>query len=256
MTITMFDSVDVSTLPAGKDFAYAGYVDGHFATYPKLKVKFPHSNLLSIAVFAHDDADCLDVEQGDATPAQAPAWVKRQKAPRPCLYASVSVMDSLISTLDRAGIARGSVRLWSAHYGNGEHICGPKTCNLTKTLMDGTQWTDHARGISLDQSLLHDDFFGGGGTADSTGGTVIPVTYQPVTRQLPVLQQGVSDTNLPHWYVRRVQAILVHIYGYQCAIDGEYGPNTAAAVKLFQRQYNLTEDGICGEKTWEKIIGG
>jgi len=255
MTITMFDSIDVSTLPAG-NFAYAGYVDGHWATYPKLKAKFPHANLLSIAVFAHDDADCLDVEPGDATPAQAPAWVKRQKAPRPCLYASVSTMNGVLTILAKAGIQRNSVRLWSAHYGHGEHICGPSTCKLVNSAMDGTQWTDVARGISLDQSLLHDDFFGGAGTTDSTGGTVIPVTYSSVTRLLPVLQQGVSDTNLPHWYVRRVQAIVNYIYGYKCSVDGEYGPETANAVKLLQRQYNLTEDGICGVQTWEKIVGG
>jgi hypothetical protein len=115
MTITMFDSIDVSTLPAG-NFAYAGYVDGYWATYSKLKAKFPHANLLSIAVFAHDDADCLDVEPGDATPAQAPAWVKRQKTPRPCLYASVSAMNGVLSILSKAGIPRNSVRLWSAHY--------------------------------------------------------------------------------------------------------------------------------------------
>ncbi len=40
MTITMFDSIDISTLPEG-DYAYAGYVDGRWATYPKLKIKFP-----------------------------------------------------------------------------------------------------------------------------------------------------------------------------------------------------------------------
>jgi peptidoglycan hydrolase-like protein with peptidoglycan-binding domain len=121
--------------------------------------------------------------------------------------------------------------------------------------MDGTQWTDQVHGVSLDQSLLRDDFFGKE-TTDSTGGTVIPVTYQSVTRLLPVLQRGVSDTNLPHWYVRRVQAIVSHIYGYKCSVDGEYGQETASAVKLLQRQYNLTEDGICGEQTWEKIVGG
>jgi len=211
--------------------------------------------LLSIAVFAHDDADCLDVELGDATPAQAPAWVKRQKAPRPCLYASASVMNLLVATLDRAGIARGSVRLWSAHYKSGEHICGPDTCKLMSARADGTQWTPRARGISLDQSLLHDDFFGKE-TTNSTGGTVIPVTYQPVTRQLPVLQQGVSDTNLPHRYVRRLQAILNYVYGYTCTVDGEYGPKTSNAVKVLQTRYDLIADGICGEKTWEKVVGG
>lgn len=252
--ITMFDSIDVGTLPAGVNFAYAGYVDGRFQTYPKLKLKFPHSNLLSIAVFARDDADCLDVEVGDATPAQAPAWVKRQKSPRPCLYASVSVMNSLVSILDHAGISRNTVRLWSAHYGNGQHICGPATCKLMSVSADGTQWTDQARGISLDQSLLRDDFFGMAGT--DTGGAVKVVTYQDVTARLPLLQQGASDKDLPHWYVRRLQAILNEIYGYACSIDGEYGPKTADAVRKVQSKYGLASDGICGEKTWTKVVGG
>ena len=85
---------------------------------------------------------------------------------------------------------------------------------------------------------------------------MIPLVYQDVTTKLPVLQSGVSDTNLPHWYVRRLQAILVHVYGYACGIDGEYGPKTASAVKALQGRYGLAQDGICGGKTWVKVIGG
>lgn len=36
-------------------------------------------------------------------------------------------------------------------------------------------------------------------------------------------------------------------------IDGVYGPATTAAVKAFQRQFNLTQDGIVGKKTWDKL---
>lgn len=31
--------------------------------------------------------------------------------------------------------------------------------------------------------------------------------------------------------------------------DGQFGPNTDYALRVFQREYNLTMDGICGEKT-------
>ena len=37
-------------------------------------------------------------------------------------------------------------------------------------------------------------------------------------------------------------------------IDGEFGAKTQAAVIAAQRFYNLTQDGICGPKTWAKLL--
>jgi N-acetylmuramoyl-L-alanine amidase len=39
------------------------------------------------------------------------------------------------------------------------------------------------------------------------------------------------------------------------AIDGIFGPNTAAAVKRYQQSNHLTVDGIVGPQTWSKLIG-
>ncbi|MBU4305117.1 MAG: peptidoglycan-binding protein [Candidatus Omnitrophica bacterium] len=36
-------------------------------------------------------------------------------------------------------------------------------------------------------------------------------------------------------------------------IDGKIGPKTKKAIKDFQKQNNLTVDGIVGDKTWEKL---
>jgi hypothetical protein len=71
-------------------------------------------NTLSIAVFASGNADCLDIEKGNATTAQAPSWCKRQLARgvgRPYLYTSVGTMDTLVKALSTAGIARAGDRL-------------------------------------------------------------------------------------------------------------------------------------------------
>lgn len=162
--LTADDSVYAQNLPEGAG-AYAGYVDGRWPDFAAVKKRFPRAHLLSIAVFASDDAGCLDIENGDGTPAQAPPWVRRQErhgSERPVLYASAGRMNEVWQRLSDAGIARTSVRLWSAHYGAGVHICGPGTCKLVDVDCDGTQWTDGQPGVNgtrVDESVLRDDFF-------------------------------------------------------------------------------------------------
>jgi hypothetical protein len=166
MTLRMLDSVEVGNLPPGAD-AYLGYVDGHFATFPALKRRFPGADLLALAVFSSEDADGCDCEPGDLTVSQVPAWVGRQLARgawRPVVYASASSMGAVLGALNNAGILRSSVRLLSAHYGVGKHICGPLTCRQPGCpACDGTQWTDMAPGAGgtlIDESVLLDNFFG------------------------------------------------------------------------------------------------
>lgn len=155
----MADAINVGNLPPGMD-AYAGYVNGNWPTYPQVVSKFPTALHLSIAVNATADGDCLDIENGDATNAQAGPWVARQRnkgAKRPCVYTSLANAQALIATLDGVGIPRHSYRLWTAHYTNHSHICSP-ACGLGFTdIADGTQWTDH--GGTYDESLLEDTFF-------------------------------------------------------------------------------------------------
>ena len=169
MTLRMLDSIHPANMPNGAD-AYAGYVDGHGPTFQAVKARFgAHAHVLSIAVFPSGNAEALDIESGDATPAQAPAWTRRQHGrgvARPVLYASASVMGSVQSELHRAGLARSSYRLWSAHYNGHAHICGPDTCAYPGVpACDGTQWRDSApgnNGTLIDESLLAGNFFGSG----------------------------------------------------------------------------------------------
>ena len=149
---TMYDSVDLSQIPPDAQ-AVAGYVGGSWPTYGELAKRFPKAHRLSIAVNASETAECLDVEVGDATPTEAPAWVERMEKAgiwRPCLYANLSTMPAVLTALHEAGIARERVRLWVAHY------------VFTPTLpagFDACQWTDKALGRNLDESLVVDDFF-------------------------------------------------------------------------------------------------
>lgn len=162
----MYDTAQNNQFPSGAQ-AYAGYVDGSVGDQPNYAYivrTFPSAHHLSIALFPGDNADALDVEPGAAAPADVPAWYNRQRQRgigRPCVYASVSTMASdIMPVLSQAGIARSQVRLWSAHYGVGQHICGPATCKAISFEVDGTQWTNNALGRNLDESLLQGNFFG------------------------------------------------------------------------------------------------
>lgn len=159
MVLRMADSIDPAALPAGMD-AYAGYVGGRWPDFQAIAARETGARLLSVAIAADEDADCLDVENGDATAFEAPAWAARQAArglARPCVYTSVMNAALVMSTMAGAGWPRSAYRLLTAHYGAGTHICGPRCggSDFAGTA-DGTQWVDHG---GWDESLLADSFF-------------------------------------------------------------------------------------------------
>jgi hypothetical protein len=175
----MYDTALNDQFPAGAA-AYAAYVDGGIGNQPNyayIVTAFPKAQHLSITLFSSGNADVLDVESGASAPSDVPGWHARQVArglQRPVIYASAATMNAdILPVLGQAGIARANTRLWTAHYGLGEHICGPSSCGALSVDADGTQWTSSAQGLVLDQSLLNDDFF-----ATSTDPTVTEAELQ------------------------------------------------------------------------------
>ena len=64
----------------------------------------------------------------------------------------------------------------------------------------------------------------------------------------PTIKKG--STGNP---VRRAQKRLT-LGGYDTGgVDGIFGADTESAVKRFQKDFGLTQDGIVGPKTWDKI---
>ena len=53
--------------------------------------------------------------------------------------------------------------------------------------------------------------------------------------------------------VRPLQQLL-RARNHPVAVDGNFGPNTEAAVKAFQQSRSLTADGIVGSATWPKLV--
>ena len=65
---------------------------------------------------------------------------------------------------------------------------------------------------------------------------------------LPTLRKGNSGE-----YVKMMQEALRNA-GYSLDNDGKFGKITQDVVKTFQSDNGLTADGVCGPKTWAKLI--
>jgi len=64
----------------------------------------------------------------------------------------------------------------------------------------------------------------------------------------PLLKTGVKGDE-----VRRLQERLRALGYYAGELDGQYGQGTAEAVKLFQAQHGLVDDGVAGEATLSQV---
>jgi len=101
----MADSVTSADIPSGFQMV-AGYLDGRYAWSAADWRRHQASVLVHIVVNpANNAGDVLDVEPGDATPAQALGWVRmRRKAGAiPALYASRSVVPTIEAIFKSAG---------------------------------------------------------------------------------------------------------------------------------------------------------
>ncbi len=64
----------------------------------------------------------------------------------------------------------------------------------------------------------------------------------------PLEQEGSTGEN-----VRSVQYLL-NDHGAALAVDGDFGPQTAAAVRSFQASHGPGADGMVGHQTWPALI--
>jgi peptidoglycan hydrolase-like protein with peptidoglycan-binding domain len=74
-----------------------------------------------------------------------------------------------------------------------------------------------------------------------------PMTTETIS-PWPLVRQG--DQEHP---VQTLQYLL-RARGHALAVDGIFGPGTAAAVRAFQQQNGLSVDGIVGPVTWLALI--
>lgn len=114
---TMYDSITPANIPAGAVLV-AGYADGFYANLSGLAARFPGATVVSIAVHPSTRAQVLDVESGDATPAQAVQWCTQTMADTPnrllTVYCNTSVWPQARAAFQAAGVAEPNY--WVAAY--------------------------------------------------------------------------------------------------------------------------------------------
>ncbi len=102
----MADSTSLASLPPGFDL-YGGYDDGAWPDADAIAAQFGPKPVVRITVFPQDnEGDCLDVESGDATPADAPGWVQRRRAAGtdPSVYCSEAIWQNVKDTFAHAKV--------------------------------------------------------------------------------------------------------------------------------------------------------
>lgn len=159
MGMIMRDSITAADIPVNTPVV-AGYVDGRYVWSAADWDRFPNAVKLTIATSSQSSADILDVETGDATPAETPGWVDRFNRPgrrRPTIYCNRAswraVQDVLgtrnveywISTLDGTEVVPGAVAVQYTDTGGYDEslISDP-------TWMEYNMTQDIARGLVYD----------------------------------------------------------------------------------------------------------
>jgi len=233
-SITMYDSVTAADIPHDA-VAIMGYIDGPYAWATEHWGLFPNAIKIRIAVRATaNDGHVLDCEAGDATPGECPGWVAMRKAAgvvRPVIYCNLSTWPAVQQAMASAG---QTCDYLIAHPSGKPHTFpGAVGCQYS--------WPNTGSGGHFDLSWITD-------TGWMSGQPTPPVvvkdnpgtgTFQAQHPELALGAQGDA--------VRHLQMCI------GIAADGDFGPQTQAALINVQRIAGLGTDGVCGPDTWSNV---
>lgn len=230
-----YDSIDATKIP--KDaVGVMGYDNGPISQWhPGWWNLFPRAVRVHISVFASaNTGTVLDVEHGDATPAQSVDWVlmRRKAGVDPTVYMNMSTWPAV-----RAAFKARKVQephYWVAQYDNVQEIPAGAI---------GKQYYNNDF-LGYDLSVIAPYWPG----VDTAPATVMPewpgylFQYKPgaVTK---------FDAHVQTWQLQMRRR------GWNIQADGLYGPRSADTCLAFQQDstahgWPLSEDGIVGEHTW------
>lgn len=184
-----------------------------------------------------------NVAWGDGSgvnPANGFVWNSRQSALDFWIHSAGHEANQTDPAMRFAGVARecvGSKCYYTVTFGS---VAGP-TASTTTPGSTGTTTNPGSTGTTTTPGST-------GGTTTS-GSTSITPTQSSTSLTWHVVSQGNRGER-----VETVQRLL-RSHGYNVTVDGDYGPQTAQAVREFQQARNLaTIDGVVHASTWRALI--
>lgn len=229
---TMYDAVDYRNIPTNPPpTIVAGYIDGRYAWPEAAWSAFPGAYLVHIATSASTMAgEVLDVEAGDATPEEAPAWCTARRAAgvSPVVYTSV---DNWATVSNQFTVQKVPAPYWwIASWDN------------KNTLIEGAIAKQYKNDLApgYDVSVVSPSW-PHSPSPTPTGGFDVST--------MPTISQGSSGN-----VVKTAQACLLSKCAQHIVVDGVFGPATETATKTVQKFFGLTADGIIGSVTWGALL--
>jgi hypothetical protein len=144
----MADSTNVLDLPDGFDL-YGGYDDGNWPDADAIEAAHPGKTVVRFTTDPRDnEGDCLDIENGDANPDDAPPWTlrRRQAGHRgPLNYFSESSRDAVTAAFEANPVTAQPPAFVAAYPGAGAVLQRPEDI--------GHQWIDRG---GYDESVVVD----------------------------------------------------------------------------------------------------
>lgn len=138
----MYDSVNPAAIPAHAGMV-AGYVNGPYRWTDAEWKLFPYAVKVEISVRAYfNGGHVLDVEPGDATPAETPTWVAMRRGAgltMPTVYCNLSTWPTVRNAFLRARMPEPLY--WIAHY-DGKFEIPPGA--IAKQYLPNYEGTDHS----------------------------------------------------------------------------------------------------------------
>lgn len=123
--MSLYDSVNADAEPDGPNDYGAGYGDGRYDNWAQVEARFGPHAVLEVCVNPADQiGNCLDIENGDARPADAPRWTAQARQRGVKVVWNYCNAYTWPAVLDQYAAQRLPLpdRWWIAEYTNVPHL--------------------------------------------------------------------------------------------------------------------------------------